>query len=173
MIATYRARHGLHASSAILFNHESPRRPPTYVSRRVTQGAAAIARAGSERLTLGDLGAVRDWSYAGDVVQAMWLMVQADEPGDVVLASGVGRTVGELVEVAFAAAGVDLAGRVEVDPELVRPGHALPVVGDPSLARERLGWTPRTSFEDMVGAMVAHDLAALDAQSGVGLRSRR
>ena len=173
MVAVYRARHGLHASSAILFNHESPRRPPAYVSRKVTQGVAAIARGTSECLTLGDLGALRDWSYAGDVVQAMWLMVQADEPGDVVLASGVGRTVGELVDVAFAAAGVDPAGRVEIDAALVRRPYGLPVVGDPSLARERLGWTPGTSFEDMIGAMVAHDLAALDAQSGVGLRSRR
>ena len=173
MIGVYRARHGVHASSAILFNHESPRRPPAYVSRKVTQGVAAIARGVSDTLTLGDLGAVRDWSYAGDVVEAMWLMAQADEPRDVVLASGVGRTVGELVDVAFAAAGVDPAGRIEVDPELVRPARGLPVVGDPSLARERLGWTPRTGFADMIAAMVAHDLAELDAQAAAGLRSRR
>jgi GDPmannose 4,6-dehydratase len=173
MVDVYRSRHGLHASNAILFNHESPRRPPTYVSRKVTQGVAAIARGVSESLILGDLTAVRDWSYAGDVVEAMWLMAQADEPCDVVLASGVGRTVGELVDLAFAAAGVDPSGRIEIDPELVRRAHGLPVVGDPSLARERLGWTPRTAFADMIAAMVAHDLAELDAQAAAGLRSRR
>jgi GDPmannose 4,6-dehydratase len=173
MIAVHRARHGLHASSAILFNHESPRRPPAYVSRKVTRAVAAMARGATGPLVLGDLAAVRDWSYAGDVVEAMWLMAQADEPGDLVVASGVGRTVGELVDVAFAAAGVDPDGRVEVDDALVRRDRGLAVIGNPALARERLGWTPSTSFEDMIGAMVAHDLAELDAQAAAGLRSRR
>jgi GDPmannose 4,6-dehydratase len=173
MVATYRARYGLHASSAILFNHESPRRPPAYVSRKVTRAVAAIARGSAERLTLGDLTAVRDWTFAGDVVEGMWHMAQADEPGDLVLASGVGRTVGELVQVAFAAAEVDPAGRVEVDAEVVRRAHRLPVVGDPSLARERIGWSARTSFEDLIATMVAHDLAELDAHLSSGLRSRR
>ncbi len=172
MVAVHRQRHGLHASSAILFNHESPRRPPAYVSRKVTRAVAAMARGATEPLVLGDLAAVRDWSYAGDVAEAMWLMAQADEPGDVVLATGVGRTVRELVEVAFAAAGVDPEGRVEVDAGLVRRAHGLPVVGDPSLARERLGWSARTSLEEMIGAMVAHDVAELDAQAAAGLRSR-
>jgi GDPmannose 4,6-dehydratase len=173
MVATYRARHGLHASSAILFNHESPRRSPAYVSRKVTRAVAAMARGSAERLALGDLTAVRDWTFAGDVVEGMWLMVQADEPGDLVLASGVGRTVAELVEVAFAAGGVDPAGRLEVDADLVRRAHALPVVGDPSLARERIGWAARASFKDLIASMVAHDVAELDAQAGAGLRSRR
>jgi GDPmannose 4,6-dehydratase len=173
MVAIYRERHGLHASSAILFNHESPRRPPTYVSRKVTRAAAAMARGSDEALVLGDLAAIRDWSFAGDFAEAMWLMLQADEPGDVVLASGVGHTVGELVDVAFAAAGVDPDGRVHVDAELVRGAHGLPVVGDPSLARARLGWSAQTSFEDLIAAMVANDLAALDAQAPEGLRSRR
>ena len=172
MVAVHRQRHGLHASSAILFNHESPRRPAAYVSRKVTRAVAAMARGATEPLVLGDLAAVRDWSYAGDVAEAMWLMAQADEPGDVVLATGVGRTVRELVEVAFAAAGVDPEGRVEVDAGLVRRAHGLPVVGDPSLARERLGWSARTSLEEMIGAMVAHDVAELDAQAAAGLRSR-
>jgi GDPmannose 4,6-dehydratase len=173
MIAVHRARHGLHASSAILFNHESPRRPAAYVSRKVTSAVAAMARGACEPLVLGDLRAVRDWSFAGDLVEAMWLMAQADEPGDLVLASGVGRTVGELVEAAFAAAGVDPEGRVEIDPGLVRPARGLPVIGDPSLARERLGWTATTPFADMIAAMVAHDLSELDAQPAAGLRSRR
>jgi len=173
MVAIYRERHGLHASSAILFNHESPRRPPTYVSRKVTRAAAAMARGSDEALVLGDLAAVRDWSFAGDFVEAMWLMLQTDEPGDVVLASGVGHTVGELVDVAFAAAGVEPDGRVHVDTDLVRGTQGLPVVGDPSLARTRLGWSAQTSFEDLVAAMVASDLAALDAQAPDGLRNRR
>jgi GDPmannose 4,6-dehydratase len=173
MVDVYRARHGLHASSAILFNHESPRRPPSYVSRKVTLAAAAMARGSDERLVLGDLAAVRDWSFAGDVAEAMWLMLQADEPGDLVLASGVGHTVGELVEVAFAAAGVDPAGRVVTDADLARGARGCAVVGDPSLARERLGWSARTSFEDLIATMVAHDLAALDDQADAGLRKRR
>lgn len=173
MVAVYRRRHGVHASSAILFNHESPRRPLAYVSRKVTRAVAAMARGGSDPLVLGDLGAVRDWSYAGDFAEAMWLMAQADEPADVVLASGIGRTVGELVEVAFASAGIDPADRVEVDPELVRPSRGLPVIGDPALARERLGWSARTSFEEMIAAMVAADGAELDAQPAAGLRNRR
>jgi GDPmannose 4,6-dehydratase len=172
MVAVYRARYGLHASSAILYNHESPRRPPAYVSRKVTAAVAAMARGGAEPLVLGDLAAVRDWSYAGDVVQAMWLMAQAAEPRDLVLASGVGRTVGELVDVAFAAAGVEPEGRIHVDAGLVRSSRGLPVIGDPTLARQRLGWTATTSFADMIAAMVAADLAALDAQVA-GLRSRR
>jgi GDPmannose 4,6-dehydratase len=173
MVAVHRARHGLHASSAILFNHESPRRPPAYVSRKVTRAVAAMARGATEPLVLGDLDAVRDWSYAGDVAQAMYLMARADEPGDLVLASGRGRTVGELVAVAFAAAELDPDGRVEVDEALVRRDRGLPVIGDATLARERLGWAASTSFEDMIGAMVAHDLAVLDAQGAAGLRSRR
>jgi GDPmannose 4,6-dehydratase len=173
IIGIYRERHGLHASSAILFNHESPRRPPAYVTRKVTRAVAAMARGSDERLTLGELGAVRDWTFAGDVVEAMWLMALADEPGDLVVASGVGHTVGELVDAAFAAAGVDSAGRVEVDAALVRGSSAFPVIGDPSAARARLGWTATMSFEDLIAAMVAHDLAELDAQARAGLRSRR
>jgi GDPmannose 4,6-dehydratase len=173
MVATYRARYGLHASSAILFNHESPRRPLAYVSRKVTRAVAEMARGSRERLTLGDLTAVRDWTFAGDIAEGMWRMAQDNEPCDVVLASGIGRTVGDLVQAAFAAAGVDPDGRIEIDADLVRRPPALPVIGDPSLARERLGWTPRTSFADLIATMVAHDIAELDAQVSAGLRSRR
>jgi GDPmannose 4,6-dehydratase len=161
MIASYRDRHGLHASAAILFNHESPRRPLAYVSRKVTRAAAAIALDLGDRVVLGDLTAVRDWSFAGDVAEGMWRMAQAEQAADYVLASGVGRTVGELVQTAFAAAGVDHAGRVEVDPALVRPAQRMPSIGDPTRAREGLGWSASTSFEDLVAAMVQRDLADL------------
>jgi GDPmannose 4,6-dehydratase len=161
MVAAYRERHGVHASAAILFNHESPRRPIAYVTRKVTRGAAAIALGLEERLALGDLEAVRDWSFAGDIADGMWRMATADEPGDYVLASGVGRTVGDLVRTAFAAAGVEPDGRVAVDPALVRPPLRNASIGDPSRARDRLGWAAQTAFEDVVGAMVERDLAEL------------
>jgi GDPmannose 4,6-dehydratase len=161
MVAAYRERHGVHASAAILFNHESPRRPTAYVTRKVTRAAAAIALGHQERLELGDLEAVRDWSFAGDIAEAMWRMATADAAGDYVLASGVGRTVGDLVRTAFAAAGVEPDGRVAVDPALVRPPQRAASIGDPSRARERLGWRPQTSFENLVGAMVERDLAEL------------
>ena len=161
MVAAWRARHGVHASAAILFNHESPRRPAAYVTRKVTRGAAAIALGLEEHLALGDLEAVRDWSFAGDVAEGMWRMAQADAPGDYVLASGTGRTVGDLVRTAFAAAGVEPDGRVTVDPAFVRAPQRVPSIGDPSRARERLGWSAATAFDDLVGAMVERDLADL------------
>lgn len=173
MVRIYRERYGLHAASAILFNHESPRRPPAYVSRKVTRAVAAMARGSDERLTLGDLGAVRDWTFAADIVEGMWLMLQADEPADLVLAGGVGHTVADLVDAAFAAAGIDPSGRVEIDAGLVRDSPAKPLIGDPSAASARLGWTARTSLAGLIEAMVAHDIAELDAQTDAGLRRRR
>ena len=156
---------GLHCSAAITFNHESPRRPERFLPRKVTRAAAAIKLGLQDELAIGDLGAVRDWCHARDVVRGEWLMLQRDEPGDYVLASGVGRTVGELVDTAFACVGLDPAKHVRVDAAFVRPPEATPPVGDPSLARERLGWMPETSFEAMIGEMVAADLADL---AGVG-----
>jgi len=161
LVRTMRARHGLHVSAGILFNHESPRRPVHFLSRKVSRGAAAIALGLEEELTLGDLRAVRDWSHAADVARAAWLMLQQDEPADYVVASGVGRTVGDLVTTAFAAAGVSPRGRVRVDPALVRPPEATAPVGDPSRARAALGWEPQIGFETMIRQMVASDLAAL------------
>jgi GDPmannose 4,6-dehydratase len=166
MIESYRRSHGTHASAAILFNHESPRRPTAYVTRKVTRGAAAIALGLERSLELGDLHAVRDWSFAGDIAEAMHRMARADEPGDYVLASGVGRTVGDLVATAFQAAGVEPDGRVAVDPALVRPAQRNPSIGDPSRARERLGWRAMTSFEQLVAAMVERDLAELKDAGG-------
>jgi GDPmannose 4,6-dehydratase len=152
----------LHVSSAILFNHESVRRPPEFVSRKVAAAAAAISLGREQRLTLGDLDAVRDWSAAVDVVRGLRLMAAAPEGGDYVLASGVAHTVRELVEVAFAAAGIDPANHIDVDPALVRPTEATPALGDATRARERLGWTPQVSFEQLVGEMVAADVESLD-----------
>jgi GDPmannose 4,6-dehydratase len=158
-----RAHHGLHVSAGITYNHESPRRPERFLPRKVTRGAAAIALGLQDELALGDLRAVRDWSHARDVVRAALLMVRAEEPGDYVVASGVGRTVGDLVGAAFAHAGVPVDGHVRVDPAFVRAPEAVPNVGDPSRARAVLGWAPETTFEQLIGEMVDADLAALRA----------
>jgi GDPmannose 4,6-dehydratase len=161
LVGLLRAHDGLHLSSAILFNHESPRRDPQFLSRKVTRAAAAISLGRQDRLTLGDTGAVRDWSAAVDVVRGLRLMAAAPEPGDYVLASGVGRTVRELVDVAFACVGLEAERYLRVDPALVRPPEPEPAIGDATRARERLGWSARMSFEELIGAMVAADLAAL------------
>ncbi|MBA2644101.1 MAG: GDP-mannose 4,6-dehydratase [Solirubrobacterales bacterium] len=163
LVGTMRDHFGVFACSGITFNHESPRRPERFVTRKITRGAAAIALGQQDELVLGDLGAVRDWCHARDVVRGAWLALQAEDPHDYVLASGHGRTVGDLVERAFAEAGIDSSGRVRVDPRFVRPPESVPSVGDPRRAREILGWAPRVSFEEMVGEMVRADLAALSA----------
>jgi GDPmannose 4,6-dehydratase len=156
-----RERHGLFVCSGIAYNHESPRRPERFLSRKVTRGAAAIALGRQDELVLGDLAAVRDWSHAVDAVRAMRLALAHDEPGDYVVASGAGRTVADLVRAAFARVGLDPDEHVRVDPELVRPPEPTPLVGDASRARRVLGWAPERSFEDMVAEMVEADLAAL------------
>ena len=160
LIGAARERDGLHLSSAILFNHESPRRPPQFVVRRVTRAAARISAGLQERLTLGDLDAVRDWSAARDIVAGLRSMAAAPAPADYVLASGVGRTVRQLIEVAFACVGLDAAGLVDVEEVLVRPRESSPPVGDASKARRELGWEPRTPFEELIAEMVAADVAA-------------
>jgi GDPmannose 4,6-dehydratase len=165
MVSTYRERYDMHASSGILFNHESPRRPAEFVTRKVTRTAAAIKLGLADELRLGDLDATRDWSYAGDVVEAMWLMLQQPRGDDYVVCSGVSRTVRDLVATAFEAADVaDWERYVVVDPELVRPPDPVPLVGDPSKAREQLGWDPRTSFSELIGMMVEADLRELRAE---------
>jgi GDPmannose 4,6-dehydratase len=162
MVATYREGYGMHASSGILFNHESPRRPEEFVTRKVTRTAAAIKLGQADELRLGDLDATRDWSYAGDVVEAMWLMLQQPSGGDYVVGSGVSRTVRELVQTAFEAAGVeDWERYVVVDPDFVRPPDPVQLVANPAKAHEQLGWQPRTSFEELVGMMVEEDLRVL------------
>ena len=171
LVGTLRAHHGRFLVSAITYNHESPRRPERFLPRKVSAGVAAIAAGRAETLTLGSLDAVRDWSHARDVVEGMSLALRHDEPSDYVFASGEGRTVGELVDAAFAAAGVqrllpDGRDRVQVDPAFVRPPEQWPPIGDPSRARTLLGWQPRTSFEQLVAEMVEADVARLGGAPG-------
>ena len=161
MVSTYRESYGLHASSGILYNHESPRRPSEFVSRKITRGAAAIKLGRQHELRLGDLEATRDWSFAGDVVEAMWLMLQQERGDDYVVSSGVSRTVRDMVRTAFEHVGLDYEPHVVVDPEFVRPADPVPLLGDPSKARAQLGWQPHTPFEEMIGMMVEADLEQL------------
>jgi len=164
MVATYREHYGLHASSGILYNHESPRRPPEFVSRKITRAAAAIKLGLADELRLGDLEATRDWSFAGDVVEAMWLMLQQDGGEDFVISSGVSRTVRDLARTAFEHVGLDYEPYVIVDPEFVRPADPVALLGDPTRAGARLGWEPRTSFAELIGMMVEQDLRELVAE---------
>jgi GDPmannose 4,6-dehydratase len=161
LVGAMRTRHGLFACSGIAYNHESPRRPERFLSRKVTAGAAAVRAGLRDDLTLGDLSAVRDWSHAADAMRAARLALGADEPRDYVVASGVGRTVEDFVRAAFECVGLDPRAHVRVDPELVRPAETTPLVGDASLAREALGWVPEHTFEAMVAEMVEADLARL------------
>ncbi len=158
-----RAEQGLHVSSGIAYNHESERRPEQFVTRRISRAAAAIKLGLQQELTLGSLDAVRDWSFAGDIMNGARLMVRQQEPGDYVLASGVGRTVADFARTAFACVDLDPERYVRSDPELARAPEHTASVGDPSLARERLGWRPELSFEQLVERMVEYDLRALRA----------
>jgi GDPmannose 4,6-dehydratase len=161
LVRVMREGRDVHACSAITYNHESPRRPEKFVTRKITRGAAAIKLGLQEELALGDLDARRDWSHASDVVRGLALALDHPEPGDYILASGVARTVRDFVEAAFAAAGVSPEGRIRVDPRFVRPPEPTVLVGDPARARTVLGWEPRVPFEDLVGEMVEADLHSL------------
>ena len=157
----YRESYDLFACSGILFNHESERRGLEFVTRKVTHGAAAIKLGLAEELALGNLDAERDWGYAKDYVQAMWLMLQEDEPDDYVIATGESHSVRDLVRIAFTRAGLDPDAHVRLDPRFLRPAEVEHLVGDASKARDKLGWEPRTSFEQMVELMVDADLELL------------
>jgi GDPmannose 4,6-dehydratase len=161
LVGALREHFGIYVVSGITYNHESPRRPQHFLPRKVTRGAAAISLGLQDELVLGDLNAVRDWSHAADIVRGAWLSLQADAPGDYVFASGVGRTVGDLVNAAFAAAGTSTEGRVRVDPAFVRPPEPWAPIGDPARARTALGWEPEIGFEQLISEMVAADLAEL------------
>jgi GDPmannose 4,6-dehydratase len=159
-----RTHDGLFACSGILFNHESERRPERFVTRRIARAAAAISLGLQDELTLGDLDAVRDWSFAGDVMRGAWLMLQGDQPADYVLASGVGRTVAELAHTAFECVGLQAKRHLRIDPDLVRAPEKAPSVGDPNKAQTQMGWRPEVSFEDLIARMVHADLRGLEAQ---------
>jgi GDPmannose 4,6-dehydratase len=165
MTINYRESYGMHASSGILFNHESPRRGPEFVTRKVAMAVARISRGLQSELRLGNLDARRDWGYAGDYVEAMWLMLQADQPDDYVIGTGETHSIRELVELAFQHVGIDDWERhVVVDPEFFRPAEVDLLIADATKAREKLGWKPTVLFADLVRMMVDADLAALDTR---------
>jgi GDPmannose 4,6-dehydratase len=167
----YRRAYGLFACSGILFNHESPRRGLHFVTRKVTDGAARISLRMADKLQLGNLDARRDWGYAGDYVKAMWLMLQQDEPADYVVATGVNYSIRDLCELAFGLVGLDYRDHVEVDEANLRPSDVLDLRGDATRARERLGWAPTVSFEDLIRMMVEADVARLKSSAGTPVLS--
>ncbi len=177
----YREAYGMHASNGILFNHESPRRGMTFVTRKITRAVARIRHGLQDRIYLGNLDAKRDWGYAPEYVEAMWRIVQHDEPGDYVIATGDTRTVREFATLSFARAGIDIDWRgagvdekgfeagtdrvlVEIDPEYFRPTEVDLLIGDPTRAREVLGWQASTPLETLVEIMVDHDLAEAEVE---------
>ena len=154
----YRESYGMFISNGILFNHESPRRGETFVTRKITRAVGRIRLGLQEKLYLGNLDARRDWGFAGDYVEAMWRMLQHDTPGDYVVAMGESHSVREFVEGAFAHVGLDWRDHVEIDPRYFRPAEVDHLEGDATRAREELGWRPRVSFEELLRMMVDHDL---------------
>jgi GDPmannose 4,6-dehydratase len=162
LIRGYRERHDLFACSGLFYNHESPRRPERFVTRKITTAAASIALGLSDRLVLGDVESRRDWGFAADYVRAAWLMLQADEPEDFVVATGRAHTVRQFAEAAFSAVGLELERHLTLDPALSRAkGQVADLVGDASAARAALGWSPSVTFDELVKSMVDADLAAL------------
>jgi GDPmannose 4,6-dehydratase len=158
LVRNYRVGYGMHSSTGILFNHESPRRGETFVTRKITRAVARIKLGKQDKLFLGNLDAKRDWGFAGDYVEAMWLMLQQDQPDDYVIATGECYSVKEFVERVFALADLDYKKYLEIDSRLYRP-HEVPFLqGDASKARKKLGWTPKTSFNDLIKMMYEADL---------------
>jgi GDPmannose 4,6-dehydratase len=159
LTTNYRENYGMFACNGILYNHESPRRGYEFVTRKITQGAAQIKLGKMKELRLGNLDAVRDWGFAGDYVEAMWLMLQQDQPEDYVIATGETHSVRELCDVAFARAGLDYREYVKVDERFFRPAEAIPLVGDATKAQRELGWKRHVSFTQLIQMMVDNDLA--------------
>jgi GDPmannose 4,6-dehydratase len=167
MTINYRESYGMHASSGILFNHESPRRGPEFVTRKISRAVARISLGLQESLSLGNLDAKRDWGFAGDYVDAMWRMLQAPAGDDYVVATGETHSIREFLDIAFARVGVDDWSKlVVVDPRFFRPAEVDMLIGDASKARTKLGWTPQVSFAELVTMMVDSDLAEQRALSG-------
>jgi len=170
-VVNYRESYGLHVSNGILFNHESPRRGETFVTRKITRAAAWIREGLQDKLYLGNLDAKRDWGYAGDYVEAMWLMLQQEEPDDYVIATGQTRSVRDFLDLAFDCVGLRWQDHVEIDPRYLRPSEVDILLGDASKARTRLGWEPATSFEQLVRMMIEADWRL--AREEVALRHHR
>lgn len=160
----YRESYGMHASNGILFNHESPRRGPTFVTRKITRAVAHIRAGLQDKLYLGNLDSKRDWGYAKDYVQAMWMMLQRDVPDDYVIATGETHSVREFLEMSFRHAGLNHEDYVALDPRYLRPAEVDLLLGDATKAREKLGWEPSVTFEELVGIMVEEDIRLLDNQ---------
>jgi GDPmannose 4,6-dehydratase len=167
----YREAWDMFACNGILFNHESPRRGETFVTRKITRAATRIKCGLQDKLFLGNLDAQRDWGFAGDYVEAMWLMLQADQPEDFVIATGRQRSVRDFLDAAFGQLDLDWKNHVELDPRYIRPAEVDLLVGDASRARDKLGWEPRVCFEELVRKMVDHDLELAQAEKAGG-RSR-
>jgi len=168
LTVNYRESYGLHAVCGILFNHESPRRGLEFVSRKITDGAARISLGLAETLPMGNLDAHRDWGFAGDYVQAMWLMLQRDDPADYVVASGQAHSVRDLCRIAFGRVGLEYEKFVTEDPALIRPAEVDHLLGDASKARAELGWSPTVGFDDLIGMMVDADVARHEARFRAG-----
>ncbi|MAE66241.1 MAG: GDP-mannose 4,6-dehydratase [Phycisphaeraceae bacterium] len=168
MTVNYREAYGLHATNGILFNHESPRRGETFVTRKITRAVGRIRHGIQKKLYLGNLDAKRDWGFAGDYVEAMWLMLQQDEPDDYVVATGQTHTVRRFLELAFGHAGLDWQQFVESDPRYLRPAEVDLLIGDATRAREQLGWSPRVDFEQLVKMMVDHDMELASRERVLG-----
>jgi GDPmannose 4,6-dehydratase len=166
LVGLLREHDGVFACSGILYNHESERRPESFVTRKITRAAAAIKLGLTDHVELGDLDAVRDWSFAGDVVQGAWLMLQQPSPDDYVLASGVGHTVAQFAEIAFGAVGLRAEDHIRSDAALRRGPEPIPLIGDPSRAHDRLGWRATLTFEQLIQRMVDADLRALERGAG-------
>jgi GDPmannose 4,6-dehydratase len=156
----YREGYGMHATNGILFNHESPRRGETFVTRKITRAVAEIAKGSKKKLFLGNLDAVRDWGYAKEYVESMWLMLQKDKPSDYVVATGVGATVKDFAEAAFSRAGLNWQDHIEVDQKYIRPTEVDALIGDPSKATKELNWKATTHWKELAGIMVDADIAA-------------
>jgi GDPmannose 4,6-dehydratase len=161
----YREAYGLHATNGILFNHESPRRGETFVTRKITRAVAKIATGSKEKLYLGNLDAVRDWGYAKEFVVSMWLMLQQDNPGDYVVATGIGATVRDFAQVAFDHAGLNYKNYVELDKRYIRPTEVDGLIGDPSKAEKILGWKAKTHWKELAKLMVDADIERIRSNS--------
>ena len=161
----YREAYGVHATNGILFNHESPRRGETFVTRKITRAVAKIATGSKDKLYLGNLDAVRDWGYAKEYVESMWLMLQQDKPGDYVVATGVGATVKDFAHAAFEHVGLNYKDHVEVDKRYERPTEVDALIGDPSKAEKVLGWKAKTHWKELAKLMVDADLEKAKSKS--------